>query len=564
MRQTGLSVLLSASTLVVGGVARSALPRGVGPEFAKFFSTQDNSFTCIGHPSVIIKSSQINDNSCDCPDGSDEPGTAACSSLDPLSPSQPLPASLTGSTNTTNVLPGFWCENAGHIGNYVPFVFVNDGACDYDLCCDGSEEYSQVGGIKCENRCDSIGKEHRKLEETRKAAKEKAAKRRRTMAKEARELRRRVEAKITSLEDEIKDLQTKRNELEKKYNEVEQAERGKVVKTDGQGGKLGVLAGLAKKRVAELLDTLDKVLVQRDELQTRVSELEEILNKFKEEYNPNFNDEGVKAAVKGWEDYAAKIADAKPSELIEDDLAEIMKEDGESSGINWKEFEEDEVSDTDIIYSIEAYLPEFLRSFVHTKLILLQVWLIENGIMADNPSTSTSESRLVTAAREAFQAVADDLSKKEKTLGEQKGDLDKDYGADDIFRVLKDKCVSTDSGEYEYEVCWLGKTSQKSKKGHGNTNMGNFVRIDTEVADDEERLDGKSLGRGPRMVMRYENGQSCWNGPQRRTDVWLGCADADEIWRVSESEKCVYKMEVGTPAACEDVHEPGVRSKDEL
>lgn len=216
------------------------------------------------------------------------------------------------------------------------------------MCCEGTEEYAHVGGVKCENRCDSIGKEHRKLEGARKAAKEKAAKRRRTMAKEARELRRRVEAKITALEEDIKGLQTKKDELEKKYNEVEQAERGKVVKTEGQGGKLGVLVGLAKSRVAELRETLNKVLDQRDELQTRVNELEEILKKFKEEYNPNFNDEGVKAAVKGWEDYAAKIADAQPSELVESDIEEIAKEDGESSGINWKEFDEDEVSETDI------------------------------------------------------------------------------------------------------------------------------------------------------------------------------------------------------------------------
>ncbi|KAG8426583.1 hypothetical protein J3459_007970 [Metarhizium acridum] len=104
---------------------------------------------------------------------------------------------------------------------------------------------------------------------------------------------------------------------------------------------------------------------------------------------------------------------------------------------------------------------------------------------------------------------------------------------------------------------------QKSKKGHGHTNMGNFARIDRQLADDEERLDGKSLGKGERMVLKYEDGQQCWNGPRRSTEVWLGCADKEELWRVSEAEKCVYKMEVGTPAACDDP-ELGGEKKDEL
>ena len=170
----------------------------------------------------------------------------------------------------------------------------------------------------------------------------------------------------------------------------------------------------------------------------------------------------------------------------------------------------------------------------------------------------------MTAARESYQKVADDVSSKQLQLANERSDLEKDYGPDDIFRAVKGKCVSTDSGEYEYEVCWLDRTNQKSKKGHGATGMGNFVRIDTELADDEERVDGKSLGSGLRMVLRYENGQGCWNGPNRRTDVWVGCAEKEEIWRVSESEKCVYKMEVGTPAACEDVKKPNEPVKDEL
>jgi len=172
---------------------------------------------------------------------------------------------------------------------------------------------------------------------------------------------------------------------------------------------------------------------------------------------------------------------------------------------------------------------------------------------------------LVTAARNALDAAKNDHSTKTRELEEQERDLAKDYGQDGIFRALKGKCISTDAGEYTYELCWYDRTTQKSKKGHGNTGMGYFDRIDVEMSDEEERADGKGLGKGRRMVLRYENGQGCWNGPNRRTDVWLACAEKDELWRVSESEKCVYRMEVGTPAACEDVHEPGVNTgKDEL
>jgi protein kinase C substrate 80K-H len=215
------------------------------------------------------------------------------------------------------------------------------------------------------------------------------------------------------------------------------------------------------------------------------------------------------------------------------------------------------------VYNLEAYLPGPVRDFVHDKVNLFRIWLIENGILADNP-TGKGESRLVVAARESYESVENDITSKERELADQKLDLEKDYGADDIFRYLKDKCISTDAGEYTYELCWLSRTAQKSKKGGGSTTMGNFDRIDFEESDEEARHDGKGLGRGKRTVLRYENGQGCWNGPNRKTNVWLACAETEELWRVSEQEKCVYKMEVGTPAACEEVVEPGARSRDEL
>lgn len=113
----------------------------------------------------------------------------------------------------------------------------------------------------------------------------------------------------------------------------------------------------------------------------------------------------------------------------------------------------------------------------------------------------------------------------------------------------------------------MKSTTQKSNKGHGNTGMGNFVRFEKMVVDEEVGSDGKGLGKGERLVLKYENGQNCWNGPNRETTVVVGCAEEDEIWKVQEMEKCLYRMEVGSPVVCEragaGAEKKGV-GKDEL
>ncbi|KAM4062712.1 glucosidase II beta subunit-like domain-containing protein [Hirsutella rhossiliensis] len=556
-RHSLLPLLGALSSLTAA--AAGSLPRGVGPEFASYYAGKSD-FACITNPSVKLSPSRINDNSCDCPDGSDEPGTAACAHIDPLSPQQPLPGSPSGTTNATKALPGFWCANKGHVGAYVPFSYVNDGVCDYDVCCDGSEEF---GRVKCENRCAEIGKEYRALEEQKRKNMEKAQKTRDAMISEASDLRRQAESKLADLTGEMAVLEAKKTDLEAKHAEAKAQDTGKVVRGQGSGGKLGVLVNLAKTRVNELRETLGNVAQERTHLQSKVDELQALLTKLKTDYNPNFNDEGVKAAIKSFEDFAAREAADAPSQLIDSDIETVLKEDGPEGGVNWIEFE-NQGEDTDILYNVEAYLPSFLRSMLHDKVQGLRLWLIRNGILAESVKEGT-ESQLVKAAREAVEAAERKVQDTKRAMDSEQEDLAKDYGPSDIFRALKGKRVEIEAGEYTYELTWLEQTSQNSKKGHGNTNMGNFARIDREMADDEERLDGKSLGKGERMVMRYEDGLQCWNGPRRRTDVWLGCAEKEEVWRVSEAEKCVYKMEVGTPAACEPQGPSEERrGKDEL
>ena len=88
-------------------------PRGVRAELATFYNPASD-FACLdGSGSVPFI--QVNDDYCDCDDGSDEPGTAACPE------------------------GKFYCENKGHKSLIIPSSRVNDGICD---CCDGSDEWA--------------------------------------------------------------------------------------------------------------------------------------------------------------------------------------------------------------------------------------------------------------------------------------------------------------------------------------------------------------------------------------------------------------------------------------
>eukprot|EP00056_Hartaetosiga_gracilis_P019488 m.14428 g.14428 ORF g.14428 m.14428 type:complete len:469 (+) comp7726_c0_seq1:75-1481(+) len=148
--------------------------RGVSPQDYSRYEESDR-FVC-GDGSEIARDA-INDDYCDCEDGSDEPGTSACHN------------------------GVFYCANEMHTPQFIHSNNVNDGVCD---CCDGTDEYDS--GVECENTCYEAGRIARE-----------EAERLRKMQEEG------YVKKLTLIEQGTKIMQEKRNRVDVLNAEIEEA-----------------------------------------------------------------------------------------------------------------------------------------------------------------------------------------------------------------------------------------------------------------------------------------------------------------------------------------------------
>ncbi|CAN3376987.1 hypothetical protein DIURU_001992 [Diutina rugosa] len=219
--------MLTLIWLVVGSATASVA--GVGPDLADHYNP-GKPFRCISDPSIVINWDQVNDNVCDCPDGSDEPGTAACAQ------------------------GKFWCANEGHYGQYIPSFLVKDGVCDYDVCCDGSDEGSEV----CPNRCAEV---HQQFED----------------------YKVKVESQVQQALRLQKAMKTKA--------QVAKEEEGRTIE------KIKKRLKRMENEARETRDSRDDVREYIEWQSDQIKQLQQILSSLMKNHNPNYNDAAVKNAV---------------------------------------------------------------------------------------------------------------------------------------------------------------------------------------------------------------------------------------------------------------------------
>ncbi|GAN11617.1 endoplasmic reticulum protein [Mucor ambiguus] len=485
-------------------------------EFDLYQPSKDGTWTCLDG-SKAIPHAAINDDYCDCSDGSDEPGTSAC------------PNSL------------FYCVNEGHIPAYIKSYAVNDGVCD-DACCDGSDENGEL--ISCPNRCKQVGEIYRKEQSSLKKSTEAGLNAKRQLVEDAQKQIALWEEEQTKLEDEI--ILTKSNllRLQRELQDLESRTAGSTSKK-GNSSSNKVKCKSSSLEVATLKH--DIVILKKE-----LNVLKSILGDMKRDHNHNFHDMAVKSAISGYDEFVTRFTSIEA--IIDDNLENINSHDDEEEDIDVDDVDNDDETDTEAEAPNEEKSPQIegkhsVVDMVLEKLDSILPSALKNGLLDKlqpknvvtnaNDDTMSDEKAALENTRKLVREAEDQVNTLNNGLERLKKDLSTDYGVDKEWLKLKDVCIEKDEGEYTYSLCFLGDAYQKSNKDSTRTHLGKFAKFDG--SDDLYK------------VHIHSHGTRCWNGPERSVKATIECGLNNEILDVSEPEKCEYHFRMLSPAVCKSV-----------
>ncbi|KZT27082.1 hypothetical protein NEOLEDRAFT_1161953 [Neolentinus lepideus HHB14362 ss-1] len=539
-----LSFLAPLGVLAAGVDKTHGVPPNMVSRYVPVKSSSSETWKCLDGSKEILWSS-VNDDYCDCSDGSDEPGTGAC-------------------PNST-----FYCRNEGHIGSIIPSSRVNDGLCEAE-CCDGSDELPGV----CPNVCKEAGEIYRKTQEEERKIRKKGSKIRSSYIAFAHKEKKRLEGVI---ETSTQEIAVREKEVARLRDIVERSESLSA-------------AALEHKKTSPLYESLImhsnalKSLQQEHKKHLeREKALGDILDALRRGYNPNYQDMAVLEAVRGWESLAglphindvgkdeegsheeAAIKtevegeeeleeDMWTAEELEKDLDNLLKTDYVSLLLEHEKHVNSPVTDS-ILLDLSSYLPDTLVPQYEAFRDTLVSWLQTLGIIHGAPQSAGEDSKMRQTLNDAEHSLR--LAKDEKKRAED--DLNdlfdpKGYGAEGEWKKLDKTCLEKDTGDYTYEVCLFDEAKQKPNKGGQTFSLGKFHSWNPDSQPGDPAYYVKQVYRG---------GTKCWNGPNRSVVLILSCGTDNVIHTVAEPEKCEYHLTGTTPALCLPLDTPE-GNKDEL
>jgi hypothetical protein len=391
-------------------------------------------------------------------------------------PMNQVPPPLLELTTGTAACPNgkFHCTNAGHIPAYIPSSHVNDGICD-PACCDGSDEYD--GQITCPNTCKELGAaaRHAALEDAKLATK--GWKTRQSYIDLAKRKVAQLEAERMRLDTLIVAAEQKEMELKQALERAE-ARESKVTK---HGEKI---ADKAREKINDYKVAITALRDEITDLSGRLETLEGILENLKNNHNQNYHDMAVKTAVSGWEElkengFPEPAITTEQLDILENETIDLGDDDVEFDEKN--EFDEtvslriSYLKPTNLVYRLQDYFPIQVHQFWTEKIAYLRSILVKHGFLAPEKQTDgTVVSKALQKARDVHAKATTETSRLRTQVDDINNQLTTDCGPDDVFRAIKDDCISLDSGEYTYEVCIMSRVTQKSNKDGASTNLGYF------------------------------------------------------------------------------------------
>ncbi|CAL9693121.1 unnamed protein product [Knipowitschia caucasica] len=492
-------------------------PRGV-PLSKRPFYEEGKPFTCLDG-SRTVPFNRVNDDYCDCPDGSDEPGTSACPN------------------------GHFHCTNAGFRPGFIPSSRVNDGICD---CCDTTDEYNS--GSNCQNTCKELGrKERESLQKLAEVAKE-GFLLKQQLIQEAKRGIEEKKAKLAEVEVGKKDMDAKVEALRSVKEVAEKPEKEAKERhlKAWEDQKAVIRMEKDKAKMAEVFAELD------DDADGSISVAELLTH---QELDPDSDGSFIDVEAQVllgvdrvdlaafetvWNSIKDKyISETKPNTPIETPQEDIKEppttDDSEQyPDEDIPEEEDDEEDDDEEDEDSDDY-----KSPPTTQTQEKKPDEDDEGTMPPYDEETQQLIDVAQKARDEFDEAERALREVDDQIRNIEKEISFDFGPNAEFAYMYSQCYELTTGEYVYKLCPFNRVSQKPKFGGSETNLGTW---------------GKWAGPEDNIyaVMKYEHGTGCWQGPNRSTTVKLTCGTETVVTSTSEPSRCEYLIEFITPAICKE------------